>query len=91
MSADTSDVASYSILTGLHLFPTVSPKNIQDIQNTFWASRKHAAGCQSLINNDGFLEVDSLRREICEVHTKTVIVRHACGRLKPVSVKSPRV
>jgi hypothetical protein len=69
----------------------VSPKNIQDIQNTFWASRKHAAGCQSLINNDGFLEVDSLRREICEVHTKTAVAKHANGRLKLVYAKSPRV
>ncbi|MFV7762614.1 hypothetical protein ACNPKZ_18920 [Shewanella algae] len=65
--------------------------NIQDILNTFRATRKHIIRSQLFINDDEILEVDSLRRLICVLHTKTAIARQANGRLKPVAAKSPRV
>ncbi|BCV59275.1 hypothetical protein TUM17384_32200 [Shewanella algae] len=63
--------------------------NIQDILNTLRATKKQINRSQLFINDDELLEVDSLRRLICEVHTKTAVAKQACSRLKPVSAKSP--
>ncbi len=65
--------------------------NIQDILNTLRAMRKHIIRSQLFINDDEILEVDSLRRLICVLHTKTAVAKQACSRLKPVSAKSPTV
>ncbi|MGG7095841.1 hypothetical protein ACN0IJ_19825, partial [Shewanella indica] len=68
---------------------TLRATEIQDTLNTLRATRKYIIRSQSLINDDELLEVDSLRRLICMLHTKTAVARQAYGRLRPVYAKSP--
>ncbi len=78
-------------ISGRQVARFLDQQNIQDILNTLRAMRKHIIRSQLFINDDEILEVDSLRRVICMLHTKTTIARQANGRLKPVAAISPTV
>ncbi|MCE9854307.1 hypothetical protein, partial [Shewanella chilikensis] len=57
----------------------------------FLSSKEGRCRGQSLINNDSFLEMRLSETLTFEDLCRIAVARHAFGRLKPVSAKSPRV